>query len=75
MKKSAQGKGNMRADDIKVGLGISIHFRFMVQKSKNKDRMKTLTSLDGSMTYMIVTNHHSNAMWTICTTNKHPPIA
>eukprot|EP00957_Ditylum_brightwellii_P009278 701885-Ditylum_brightwellii.AAC.1 len=75
MKKSAQGRGNMRADAIKVGQGISIDFGFRVRKSKNKDRMKKLTSLDGSMVCTIVTDHYSDAIWTICTASKHPPIA
>eukprot|EP00957_Ditylum_brightwellii_P147432 11226269-Ditylum_brightwellii.AAC.1 len=75
MKKSAQGKGDTRSDATKVGQGISIDFEFTVQKSKNKDRMKTLASLDGSMAYMIVTDHHSDVMWTVCTTSKCPTIA
>eukprot|EP00957_Ditylum_brightwellii_P168110 12798185-Ditylum_brightwellii.AAC.1 len=75
MKKSARSRGNRRADANKVGQGISIDFGFMVQKSKNKGSMRILTSLDGFTAYMIVTNHHSNVMWTICTANKCPLIA
>eukprot|EP00957_Ditylum_brightwellii_P092427 7038254-Ditylum_brightwellii.AAC.1 len=75
MKKSAHSKGNRRADVIEVDQRISIDFGFMVQKSKNKDRIKALISLDGSRAYMIVTNYHSNAMLTVCTGNKCPPIS
>eukprot|EP00957_Ditylum_brightwellii_P042682 3231908-Ditylum_brightwellii.AAC.1 len=37
--------------------------------------MKTLTSIDRSTAYMMVTDHHSDAMWTICTSNKRPPLS
>eukprot|EP00957_Ditylum_brightwellii_P096520 7350519-Ditylum_brightwellii.AAC.1 len=56
MKKSARQKGDTRENATEVGQGISIDFGFMVQKSKNKGRMKTLTSLDGSTIYIVVTN-------------------
>eukprot|EP00957_Ditylum_brightwellii_P100508 7662338-Ditylum_brightwellii.AAC.1 len=37
--------------------------------------MKTRISIDGSTAYMMVTDHHLDAMWTICTSNKCPPLA
>eukprot|EP00957_Ditylum_brightwellii_P076840 5840356-Ditylum_brightwellii.AAC.1 len=37
--------------------------------------MKTLTSIDGSTAYMMIRDHHLDAMWTICTSNKCPPLA
>eukprot|EP00957_Ditylum_brightwellii_P212377 15367207-Ditylum_brightwellii.AAC.1 len=36
--------------------------------------MKALTSIDGSTAYMMVMDHHVDAMWTVCTSNKRPPL-
>eukprot|EP00957_Ditylum_brightwellii_P037208 2817071-Ditylum_brightwellii.AAC.1 len=64
MQTSNRGKGDARADATEVGQGISIDFGLITQKSKNKERMKALTSLDGSFAYMMATYHHSDAIWT-----------
>eukprot|EP00957_Ditylum_brightwellii_P201370 15325339-Ditylum_brightwellii.AAC.1 len=37
--------------------------------------MKTLTSINGSTAYIMVTDHHLDAMWTVCTSNKCPLLA
>jgi hypothetical protein len=52
-----------------------IDFGFVIQKLNNQDRLNTLTSLDWSTAYLLVTDLYSDAVWTVCTSNNQPPIA
>jgi hypothetical protein len=75
MRKSNRSKGNIREDATEIEQSISIIFGCIVQKSKNKEGMKTLTSLNGSIAHMMAMDHHSHTMWAIYTSNKRPSLA
>ena len=54
--------------------GLSIDFGFVVQKSKNKQRLSRLTGLNGETCYVLITDHHSGALHGATFASKHPPI-
>ena len=47
MKKNTVVHGILREDSHCVGMGLSLDWGFIVQKSTNDKRMQTLTGVDG----------------------------
>eukprot|EP00957_Ditylum_brightwellii_P121209 9243988-Ditylum_brightwellii.AAC.1 len=46
MRKDAKGHGDIRKDAEVIGQGLSLDWGFMVQKSKNQDRVKRHTLIN-----------------------------
>ncbi len=74
MKKAARGDGDIRADATKFGDGISLDWGFVVQTSKDNDRMKLLTSDDGDQSYLLLADHAMHRLFGIATGSKRPPL-
>eukprot|EP00957_Ditylum_brightwellii_P117443 8957861-Ditylum_brightwellii.AAC.1 len=60
MWKAAKGNGDIRKDSEVTRQGLLLDWGFMVQKSKNQDRVERLTSINGSQSYLLVVDHHSD---------------
>ena len=71
--KHARGKADSRHASV-CNQGISIDVGFIVQTSKDSERMKRLLGLKGESCYVLFTDHKSGTLYgqTLC--NKAPPI-
>ena len=74
MKKVPVGHGDLREDANCVGMGLSLDWGFIVQKSTNDKRMQKLTGIDGSQAYLLVSDHYSDHLWGILAGSKSPPL-
>jgi len=54
--------------------GISVDFGFIVQQSKNSERMQRLQGLNGETCYCLITDHHSGTIWGRCFSSKAAPM-
>ena len=52
MRKTTKGHGDIRKDAEVTGQSLLLDWGFMVQKSKNQDRVEKLTAIDGSQSYL-----------------------
>ena len=73
MRRNPVGHGNLREDAHCVGMGLSLDWGFIVQKSTNTDRIQKLTGVDGSQAYLLVSDHFSDHLWGISAGSKSPP--
>ena len=74
MHKNPVGHGNLTEDAKYVGMGLSLDWGFVVQKSSNDERMQKLAGVDGSQAYLLVTDHYGDHIWGISAGSKSPPL-
>ena len=74
MHKNPVGHGNLRADAKCVGMGLSLDWVFVFQKSTNDDRVQKLTGVDCSQAYLLAFDHFSDHIWGISARSKSPPL-
>ncbi len=71
-------KANRSAEDSRKAAecyqGISVDFGFIVQQSKNSERMQRLQGLHGETCYCLITDHYSGTIWGRCFSSKSAPI-
>eukprot|EP00957_Ditylum_brightwellii_P002262 174189-Ditylum_brightwellii.AAC.1 len=75
IRKAVKGNGHIRKYAEVTGQGLSLDWGFMAKKSKNQDRVEKLTAIDGSQSYLLVVDHHSNQFWPLCSDSKSPPLS
>eukprot|EP00957_Ditylum_brightwellii_P031818 2412675-Ditylum_brightwellii.AAC.1 len=49
--------------------------KLLVKKSKNQDRVGKLTAIDGSQSYLLVVDHHSDQFWPLFSDSKSQPLS
>jgi hypothetical protein len=54
--------------------GISINFGFVVQSSKDNERVRRLSGLHGETCYVFLHDHFSNTLYSAALRSKAPPI-
>ena len=74
MRKNPVGHGNLREYDNCVGMGLSIDWGFVVQKSVKDERIQKLIGVDGSQVYLFATDHDSDHLWGISAGSKSPTL-
>ena len=74
MKKNPVGHGNLLEDAHCVGIGLSLDWGCIVQKSTYDDRLKKLTDVDGSKSYLFVSDHLCGCLRGISSGSKSPPL-
>ena len=74
LRKAARGLESTRLRATQPGQGIGVDFGFMVQQSKNSQRMERLQGLNGETCYCLVVDHFSGRLYGECFASKAPPI-
>eukprot|EP00957_Ditylum_brightwellii_P055930 4237964-Ditylum_brightwellii.AAC.1 len=75
MWKAVKSHGDIRKGTEVTGQGLLLDWGFIVQKSKNQDRVNRLTSINGFQSYLLVVDHHSDRFWPLCSDSKSPPLS
>ena len=55
--------------------GLKCRLGFIVQKSKNKRRVRQLEGLNGEQAFLIVADHYSDILYGMAAGSKAPPLA
>ena len=55
--------------------GLSIDFGFVVQGSKDTQRVREYTGLNGETCYCLIADHYSDMIWGKTFATKEPPIS
>jgi hypothetical protein len=74
LRKAARGLESTQTRATQPGQGIGVDFGFMVQKSKNLDRLEHLSGLNGEMCYCLIVDHYSGCLYGECFASKAPPL-
>ena len=73
--KNSIGGGKFKSDAHHVGTGLSADWGFIVQKSKNKKRMRHLEGESGEQAFLLVADHFSDMLYRMAAGSKSPPLA
>ena len=73
LRKAARGTADSR-HVTQCNQGISVDFGFLVQKSKDSDRVRRLQGLNGETCYCLITDHHSGKLFGEAFRSKAPPL-
>ena len=73
-RRSSNQKGVITQDAHSVGTGLSADWGFIVQKSKNKRRMRQLTGDNNEQAFLLVADHFSDMLYGIAAGSKAPPL-
>ncbi len=72
-KSSPLGRGSVTMDAHSVGTGLSADWGFIVQKSKNKKRMRYFEGDNGEQAFLLVADHYSDMLFGMAAGSKAPP--
>ncbi|MCP4167411.1 MAG: DDE-type integrase/transposase/recombinase, partial [Chloroflexi bacterium] len=73
-KRTSTGNGKITQDIHSVGTGLSADWGFVVQKSKNKTRLRQLEGENGEQAFLIVADHFSGMLYGMAAGSKAPPL-
>ena len=73
-KRTSTSNGKITQDAHSVGTGLSADWGFVVQKSKNKTRLRQLEGEHGEQAFLIVADHFSGMLYGMAAGSKAPPL-